>query len=227
MKRAAGWLQGIFPPVLHFAAVRNSQLSAGIPARYPFALEAENGLREKGREGFAPLVRICYFGFLGSFLSSFLPFFFIAGSFSCEARLRRRVSRSGHDINSMGARVKRKCVVGGFIYVAGFLRVLPAGAGCLAGAKKSSRRPLQKRKQKTVRGSAGAGDGVIAFASENGEAVAADAAFDGMVVFGAVVAAGIVAQGVLIAGLFGHPGVQGFEVIPFRGVENVPAGIVG
>src|SRR6267378_2434486 len=73
----------------------------------------------------------------------------------------------------------------------------------------------------------GAGDRVVAFTGEDGEAFAADADFDAVVILGAVVAARIVAQGVLVAGLFGDAGVEIFERIAFGGVEDVAAGIVG
>ena len=64
-----------------------------------------------------------------------------------------------------------------------------------------------------------AGDRVIAFAGEDGEAFAADADFDGVIVLGTIVAARIVANGVLIAGLFD----AGIHARGSRhGVENVP-----
>src|SRR5882672_361049 len=78
-----------------------------------------------------------------------------------------------------------------------------------------------------MRRSTGAGDRVIAFSGEDGEAFAADADFDAVVILGAIVAARIIAKRVLIAGLFGHAGVETFQRIAFGGVEDVAAGIVG
>ncbi len=58
---------------------------------------------------------------------------------------------------------------------------------------------------------AGAGDRVVAFAGQDGEAFAADADFNGVVILGFVVAAGIVAESILVAGLFGDARVKIFE----------------
>jgi hypothetical protein len=56
-----------------------------------------------------------------------------------------------------------------------------------------------------------AGYGVIAFAGEDGEAFAADADFDSVVILGFVVVVGIIAESVLVAGLFGDARIKTFE----------------
>lgn len=74
---------------------------------------------------------------------------------------------------------------------------------------------------------AGSGYGVVAFASKDGEAFTTHADFNSVVILGFVVATGIVAQSVLVTGLFGNAGVEIFEGIAFRGVEDIAASIVG